>query len=103
MVLGLFSLGSVLVAKTSEGAIGRENANSRIFFSGIRKSGDCKTYNQRFYEMSKEDLLNDLIEQIYINADIASIKYATYIHGLKRTIIGFILFVVLLLIGIYIY
>lgn len=53
--------------------------------------------------MSKEDLLNDLIEQIYINADIASIKYATYNHGLRRMIIGFILFVVLLLIGIYIY
>ncbi len=103
MVLGLFNLGSVLVAKTSEEAIGREDANSRIFFFGIRKSGDCKTYNQRFYEMSKEDLLNDLIEQIYINADIAFNKYATYNHGLRRSIIGFILFVVFLIIGIYIY
>lgn len=53
--------------------------------------------------MSKEDLLNDLIKEIYINADIASIKYATYNLGLKRTSIGFIVFVVLLLVGIYIY
>ena len=44
-----------------------------------------------------------MIEQIYINADIASIKYATYNRGLRRTIVGFIFFVVLLLIGIYIY
>lgn len=103
MVLGMFNLGSVLVAKTSEEAIGRKDENSRIFFAGIRKSGDYKTYNQRFYAMSKEDLLNDLIEQIYINADIASIKYATYNLGLRRTIIGFILFVALLFVGVYIY
>lgn len=103
MVLGMFNLGSVLVAKTSEEAIGRKDENSRIFFAGIRKSGDYNTYNQRFYSMGKEDILNDLVEQIYINADIASIKYATYNLGFKRTSIGFILFVVLLLIGIYIY
>lgn len=103
MLLGMFNLGSVLIAKTSEESIGRKEENSRIFFAGIRKSGDYKTYNQRFCAMSKEDLLNDLIEQIYINADIASTKYATYNLGLKRTSIGFIMFVVLLLVGIYIY
>ena len=103
MLRGMFNLWSVLAAKTSEEAIGRKDENSRIFFAGIRKSGDYKTYNQRFYAMSKKDLLDDLIEQIYINADIASIKYATYNLGLKRMSIGFILFVVLLLAGIYIY
>ena len=103
MVLGMFNLGSVLVAKTSEESIGRKDENSRIFFAGIRKNGDFNTYHQKFCAMSKEDILNDLIEQIYINADIASIKYATYNRGLRRTIVGFIFFVVLLLIGIYIY
>lgn len=103
MALGMFNLGSVLVAKTTEEAIGRKDANSRIFFTGIRKSGDYKTYSQRFYAMNKEDLLNDLIEQIYINADIASNKYSIYNLGLKRTIAGFSLFIVLLLIGISIY
>ena len=103
MVLGMFNLGSVLVAKTSEEAIGRKDENSRIFFAGIRKNGDYNTYHQKFRAMSKEDLLNDLIEQIYINADIASVKYATYNRGLRRTIVGFIFFVALLLIGIYIY
>jgi len=103
MVLGMFNLASVLAAKTSEEVIGRKNENSRIFFTGIRKSGDYNTYAQRYYEMSKEDLLKDLIEQIYINADIAFIKYGTYNQGLKHIIIGFVSFVVLLLIGIYIY
>lgn len=103
MVLGMFKLGSVLIAKTSEEVIGRNDENSRIFFSGIRNNGDHNVYHQKFCAMNKEDLLNDLIEQIYINADIASIKYATYNRGLRCTIVGFIFFVVLLLIGIYIY
>ena len=103
MTWGMFNLGSVLVAKTSEKAIGRKDENSRIFFAGIRKNCDCNTYNQEFYSMSKEELLNDLIEQIYINADIASNKYATYNRGLIRTVVGFVFFVILLLIGIYIY
>ena len=103
MLWGMFNLGSVLIAKTSEQSIGRKDENSRIFFAGIRKSGDHKIYNQRFCTMSKEELLNDLIEQIYINADIASIKYVTYNLGLKCASIGFIMFVALLLVGIYIY
>lgn len=103
MVLGMFNLGSVLVAKTSEEAIGRKDVNSRIFFAGIRKNGAYSAYYQKFCAMSKEDILSDLIEQIYINADIASIKYATYNRGIRRTIEGFVFFVVFLLIGIYIY
>ena len=103
MVLGMFNLGSVLVARTSEEANGRKDENSRIFFVGIRKNGDYKTYNQKFLAMDRESLLNDLIEQIYINADIASTKYASYNLGIRRTAIGFIFFVALLLLGIYIY
>lgn len=103
MILGMFNLGRVLVAKTSEKAIGRKDENSRIFFAGIRKNCNYNAYQQKFYVMSKEDLLNDLIEQIYINADIALIKYATYNRGLICTIVGFVFFVMLLLIGIYIY
>lgn len=103
MVIGFYNLGSVLVARTTEESIGRKDENSRIFFMGIRKSGNCKTYNQKFFEMNKEELLNDLIEQIYINADIAAVKYAKYNRGLKFTMVGFLLFVIFLFIGIYIY
>lgn len=103
LVWGMFSLGSVLIAKTSEEALGRKNESSRIFFAGIIKNGSYVTYGQKFYAMSREDFLNDLIEQIYINASIASTKYVKYNLGIKCTIVGFTLFVTLLLIGIYIY
>ena len=103
MLLGMFNLGSVLVAKTSEEAMGRDNERSCIFFSGIAKNDDYNTYNQKFLAMDRDGLLNDLIEQIYINADIASTKYASYNRGLRRTAIGFLSFIVLLLIGIFIF
>lgn len=101
--LGMYKLGSVLVARVSEEAPGRKQENSKIFFSGIRRCGDCKTYSSRFYAMNREDLLEDLVEQIYINADIASVKYAKYNLGLKCTIVGFISFVFVLIIGVYLY
>ena len=103
MVLGMFNLGSVLTAKTSEEAIGRKDEKSRIFFAGIRKNTDYEIYNQKFLAMDRESLLNDLIEQIYINANIAYTKYASYNRGLRRTAIGFLFFVALLFIGIYVY
>lgn len=103
MAVGFYNLGSVLFARTTEESIGRKDENSCIFFMGIRKIGNCKTYNQIFFEMNKEELLNDLIEQIYINADIAAVKYAKYNRGLKFTMVEFILFVIFLFIGIYIY
>lgn len=37
MLWGMFNLGSVLIARTSEEAVGRTNENSRIFFAGIKK------------------------------------------------------------------
>ena len=103
MVFGLFNLGSVLAANTTEEAIGKKDESSHIFFAGIRKNGDYETYNQKFLAMDRESLLNDLTEQIYINADIASIKYASYNRGLRCTAIGFLFFIALLLIGIYKY
>ena len=103
ILLGFINLGSVLMAKTSEYAVGKKDTNSKIFFTGIKKSGDCRSYSYSFNTMSNEDLLNDLISQIYINADIASTKYSRYNRGLRFVVIGFLLFVIFLLIGIYIY
>lgn len=103
MAFGMFKLGCVLTAQTSEKSLGRQESNSCIFFSGIKNNGNHNSYKQKFCSMKKKDILNDLIEQIYINADIASIKYATYNLGLRCMIRGFACFIVTLLIGVYIY
>lgn len=101
--LGFFYLFSVIIAKTSEEAFGLGTINSSIFFSGIRKNEGHNAYHDKFCAMSRQELLDELIAQIYINADIATQKYAKYNTGFRLTIIGFISFVIILLIGIYLY
>ncbi len=103
MILGIYNLCGVLIAKTSETAKGLIATNSRIFFTGINNHGNCVVYKEKFYEMSEQELLDELLTQIYINSDIATQKYNKYNKGVKRTIIGFSLFVIFLLIGIYLY
>lgn len=103
MLLGICNLCIVLIAKISETAEGLTLTNSRIFFTGINKHGNYEVYRAKFYEMTEQELLDELIAQIYINSDIASKKYNKYNNGVKWTIIGFGLFVVILLIGVYLY
>lgn len=92
MFLGVFNLISVLVATISEEPVDPKGKDSLTFFAGILKSGDYQTYREKFYEMSREDLLDDFIKQIYINADIAAHKYKKYNKGFKRTVTGVALF-----------
>lgn len=103
MVLGIINLGNVLVAKVSEEASGITEGNSHIFFSGIHKSGNYEFYHNKFCSLTKAELLDELISQIYINADIAAKKYHCYNTGFRLSTVGFISFVCILLIGIYIY
>lgn len=103
MVLGIFSLCAALIAKTSEEAKGLTITKSRIFFTGISKHENFESYKEKFYKMSEQELLDELIAQIYINADIASQKYKKYNLGFKLVTVGFCLFVAILLIGIYLY
>ena len=87
----------VLIART------KNTSESRIFFSGIARFNDKNTYLQKFAAMTPEEYLDELVSEIYVNAKIAAIKYKKYNIGFKFTIIGFTLFAVMLLMGIYIY
>ena len=99
LFMGLYNLWSVLIARTN---INSEHM-SKIFFSGIIKFGNVETYKEKFIKMNRQEFLDELIFEIYINSDIAAKKYKKYNTGLKLSIIGFFSFVVVLLIGIYIY
>lgn len=103
MVYGMFCLVSVLIAKTSEKANGCANADSHIFFTGIKKCSNQQSFHNGFIALSEQELLKELTAQIYINADIASIKYEKYNKGLVYSVIGFVLFVIVLLVGVYLY
>lgn len=89
MLVGMYNLCGVLLAKTNEVANGLDEKNSHVFFSGIGKHGEYQVYKQQFVEMNKLELLDELLIQIYINADIANNKYKKYNMGLKLISLGF--------------
>ena len=100
IIAGIIMLVRMIVAKTSAESILERKCDSLIYFSSICENNDDKSYNRRFYKQSKEALLDDLIEQIYVNAKIADNKYKKYNYGLWFTIIGFALFIICLILGI---
>ena len=103
LLFGIYDLVRVLVAKVSESAHGLTENPSRIFFAGIHSNGAFCDYFNKFNTMTKDELLEELLTQVYINSDIAVRKYSLYNKGLKCTTIGFVLCVTMFLIGSYIY
>ena len=53
--------------------------------------------------MKDNELLDDLISEIYINAEIAAQKYRRYNLGLRLAVLGFVFFALLILVGMYLY
>ena len=104
LVVGLWKLVSVLIAKVEPPTkTARQPVSSLIFFGGILKAGNPSTYRSKFIAMKDAELLDDLISEIYINAEIATQKYHRYNLGLRLVVLGFVFFVLLLLVGIYLY
>lgn len=99
LLFGFYNLCSVLIARIKN----PDAPNSKIFFSGIVKNDSKNAYKERFINMTQDEYLDELISEIYINAKIATIKYKKYNVGFKCSIIGFVAFVIMLLIGIYLY
>ena len=77
--------------------------DSVLFFGKISDKASYQVFQNDVLNMTKEEYLKDLLSQIYINSKIANEKHVNYNKGIKWTIIGFIAFVVMFLIGIYLY
>lgn len=77
--------------------------DSVLFFGKISDKASYQVFQNEVLNMTKEEYLNDLLSQIYINSKIANEKHVNYNKGIKWTIIGFIALVVMFLIGIYLY
>lgn len=102
LLSGILFLISVLIARSGISET-KGSKNSLIFFGGINSFNRIANYEKAIKKMDKKDLLDDLISQIYINSKIATKKYRKYNLGLKFTVIGFFLFIGVILFGHYIY
>ena len=102
LLSGILFLISVLIARSGiRETKGSVQKNSLIFFGGINSFNRIANYEKAIKKMDKKDLLDDLISQIYINSKIATKKYRRYNLGLKFTVIGFFLFIGVILFGHY--
>lgn len=77
--------------------------DSVLFFGKISNRPSYQIFQNDVLSIKKEDYLKDLLSQVYINSKIANEKHVNYNKGIKWTIIGFIAFIVMFLIGIYLY
>ena len=105
LVIGMWKLVGVLIAKIEPS---KKDSNpttgpSMIFFGGILKVGDRTVYRNKFFAMTDREYLDDLIAEIYINAEIASQKYRRYNQGLMLSVCGLFLFILMFLAGMHIY
>lgn len=104
LIIGILLLISVLIARSGVGETKDINQKkSLIFFRDISVISSVSGYRKEFKKMNDKDLLDDLISQIYINSKIATKKYRRYNLGLKCIVIGFFLFIIVILLGHYIY
>lgn len=77
--------------------------DSVLFFGKISDRASYQIFQNDILSIKKEDYLKDLLSQVYINSKIANEKYMNYNKGIKWTIIGFVAFIVMFLIGIFLY
>jgi hypothetical protein len=105
LLFGFFELISVLIASINSKDFKQRQltTNSKIFFGSIAKQNSYEEFKNDYIKMSLSKKLNDLLSQIYINSKIADEKYEKYNCGLKWTIIGFACFIILFVIGFFIY
>ena len=95
LFVGLIYLILVIVARI------KANENSIIYFERISKFKDATEYKKNILSSSHDDLLEDILNQIYINSTICSQKYKYYNNGLKYIMIGFGVLIIVLVIGIF--
>lgn len=101
LIIGTYNFISTLIAKIDCKDMASESLelNSKIYFGDIAKKNTYIQYKQGLLSLSKEEFLNDIISQIYINACIANNKFVKYNKGLRLSLVGYVTFISLWAIG----
>ena len=103
IIVGTIFLLRVLIAKTNvrrlanKGVIGQ----SFTFFSSIARQKSLQDYKTKLMNCFENDWINEIISQIYICSLICDKKFRSYKIGLILSVIGFALFVAMMIIGVF--
>ena len=74
--------------------------DSLIFFSSIAKNKTLSKYRGKLRKCSAEQMNDEIISQIYICSLICDKKFSLYKKGLICSLIGFIVFLIMAIIGV---
>ncbi len=100
-ISGCYHLYRVLVPRVDTGLYKEKGLNSEslIYFLAISKRKSFIDYKSELEKCSENNLINDIISQIYICSKICSQKFDYYTRGLNLVVIGLISLGIMMIIG----
>ena len=76
---------------------------SHFYFGGIASFSNVQEFKHSVKKMSEEEIVDELLNQLYTNSVICSKKFNNFKNGLFYSLIGLISIIVLFIIGVIIY
>lgn len=97
---GIYKLILVLIPKLK---LNINNEKSILYFESICSFESVNDFKHKVYHIKKVELLDDLLNQIYINSNICSKKFNNYNAGLRSVTYGTLIFSIFYVVGILVY
>lgn len=79
------------------------NIKSYLFFGSIAQYSSYEQYKNDVLNANEDDIIDDLLNQVYQNSIICNNKYKNFNVGIKYFIIGFVGAIIMYNLGILIY
>lgn len=97
LIYGYWILIKVIIAKIDLNEFKSRGiySNSLIFFSSIAQYATLAEYKKRLENCNKEQMELDIISQIYICSIICDRKFCLYNKGLRYSMIGLLVFIIM--------
>ena len=99
-IYGLYCLIKVLIPTLK---IKFKNTKSFIYFGSICKYSNFKEYKKDLLKANEDDILDDLLNQIYLNSIICNQKFINFARGINFFFFFLIGTIIMYIIGILIY
>ena len=81
----------------------KKEIKSYMYFGSVSNYATFKDFKDELENASDEDIIDDLLNQIYQNSIICNKKYINFINGIKYFLIGFVTTIIMYGIGILVY
>lgn len=100
LIYGTYCLTRVLIPRLEKDNVADEGrpADSLYFFETIAKN-NYGQFRDKMYKVTREEEIEDILSQIYINAKICTFKYHYSSKGIKYSFIGISGVIILYIVG----